>query len=377
MNTLTMKSTRILTLFLILFLLGSLNSNGQFVVKKVAGNSANTSQDGFYYALPQTILKIDLLIEKIKKIPGPLADYAEDYLGVSDYIRYNSQSVQLINAEVTPLYEADPEQFYYVQYPAEKSKDEKAIAFQFTKQGTLLGYGDNVGLESETHVTEVDQTIIMLEGDENFSYYADYNRRKKIDTIVRKISIDTITIERFLFKTSWVDKSNNEKANEAAKKISEIRESRFHLISGYQEVNYGESIKYMNDQLKKLEKKYLELFLGKEVKTTEIQSVFYIPQKDKSRDIVYNDPDGNHIEINIMANNTTSQLPPDPLEKIDNIYYRIPQIVNVNIIQKGSTYFSSNIAISQFGIIATAPLNRTKLLFDDQTGNLINIVREQ
>jgi len=372
-----MKSTRILTLFLILFLLGSLNSNGQFVVKKVAGNSANTSQDGLYYALPQTILKIDLLIEKIKKIPGPLADYAEDYLGVSDYIRYNSQSVQLINAEVTPLYEADPEQFYYVQYPAEKSKDEKAIAFQFTKQGTLLGYGDNVGLESETHVTEVDQTIIMLEGDENFSYYADYNRRKKIDTIVRKISIDTITIERFLFKTSWVDKSNNEKANEAAKKISEIRESRFHLISGYQEVNYGESIKYMNDQLKKLEKKYLELFLGKEVKTTEIQSVFYIPQKDKSRDIVYNDPDGNHIEINIMANNTTSQLPPDPLEKIDNIYYRIPQIVNVNIIQKGSTYFSSNIAISQFGIIATAPLNRTKLLFDDQTGNLINIVREQ
>ena len=67
MNTLTMKSTRILTLFLILFLLGSLNSNGQFVVKKVTGNSANTSQDGFYYALPQTVLKIDLLIEKIKK----------------------------------------------------------------------------------------------------------------------------------------------------------------------------------------------------------------------------------------------------------------------------------------------------------------------
>ena len=49
-------------------------------------------------------------------------------------------------------------------------------------------------------------------------------------------------------------------------------------------------------------------------------SVIYIPQKDKSRDIIYNDPDGNHIEITIGANNTTSQLPPDPLEKIDNIY---------------------------------------------------------
>jgi len=372
-----MKSTRILQLFLILFLLGSLNSYSQFIVKKVTGNSTNTSQDGFYYALPQTVLQIDLLIEKIKKIPGPLADYAEDYLGVSDYIRYSSRSAQLINADVTPLYEADPEQFYYVQYPAEKSKEEKAIAFQFTKHGTLLGYGDNGSSEPGTQVTEVDQTIIMLEGDEDFSYYPEYNRSKKIDTIVRKISIDTITIERFLFKTSWVDKSNNEKANEAAKKISEIREARFHLISGYQEVNYGESIKYMNDQLKELEDKYLELFLGKEVKTTEILSVIYIPQKDKSRDIVYNDPDGTHIEITMGANNTTSQLPPDPLDKIDNIYYRIPQMTTVNIIQNGSTYFSSNIPINQFGIIATAPLNTGKLLFDDQTGNLINIVREQ
>jgi len=144
-----MKSTRILQLFLILFLLGSLNSYSQFIVKKVTGNSTNTSQDGFYYALPQTVLQIDLLIEKIKKIPGPLADYAEDYLGVSDYIRYSSRSTQLINAEVTPLYEADPEQFYYVQYPAEKSKEEKAIAFQFTNQGTLLGYGVIMEVQSQ------------------------------------------------------------------------------------------------------------------------------------------------------------------------------------------------------------------------------------
>jgi len=52
-------------------------------------------------------------------------------------------------------------------------------------------------------------------------------------------------------------------------------------------------------------------------------------------------------------------------------------MTTVNIIQNGSTYFSSNIPINQFGIIATAPLNTGKLLFDDQTGNLINIVREQ
>ena len=74
-----------------------------------------------------------------------------------------------------------------------------------------------------------------------------------------------------------------EKANEAAQKILEIREARFHLISGYQEVNYGESMEYMNDQLKELENDYLELFLGKEVKSTGIQTIYYIPEKDKPR----------------------------------------------------------------------------------------------
>jgi hypothetical protein len=349
---------------------------GQYIVKKVSGNTTNTSLDGFYYAIPQTVLKVDMVIEKIKKIPGPLAAYAEDYLGVTDYISANSQTAKLLNATITPLFAPDPEQYYYVQFPAERSKDEKAETFQLTASGTLLGYGMETSLNETTQPSLVDQTFIMLEDDEDFSYYADYNRKKKIDTVVRKISIDTVTINRFLFKTSWVDKSDKEKANEAAQQILEIREARFHLISGYQEVNYGESMKYMNNQLKELENNYLELFLGKEVKTTDTQTVYYIPKKDKSRDILYNSPDGNHIEIQLEMNNTVSQLPEKPLEKINNIYYRVPQSADVKIAQNNNIYFNSFIAISQFGVLATAPLNRTKLWFDAHTGNLKNIIRE-
>ncbi len=114
---------------------------GQYIVKKVAGNATNTSLDGFYYALPQTVLKVDLMIEKIKKIPGPLAAYAEDFLGVTNYINTNSQTAILVNASITPLFSADPEQYYYVQFPADRSKDEKAHSFQLTENGTLLGFG--------------------------------------------------------------------------------------------------------------------------------------------------------------------------------------------------------------------------------------------
>jgi hypothetical protein len=64
------------------------------------------------------------------------------------------------------------------------------------------------------------------------------------------------------------------------------------------------------------------------------------------------------------------------LEKIDNIYYRIPQSTNIKISQNNNIFFNSLLPIGQFGVIATAPLNRTKLLFDEQTGSLKNIVRE-
>jgi hypothetical protein len=371
-----MKPSRIPLLLLIIMMFGNSVTFGQYIVKKVSGNTTNTSLDGFYYALPQTVLKVDLVIEKIKKIPGPLAAYAEDYLGVTDYITTNSQIAKLINASVTPLFTPDPEQYYYVQFPTDRSKDEKAHSFQLSDKGTLLGFGMDGTIKESALSPEIDQTFIMLEGNEDFSYYADYNRKKKIDTVIRKISIDTVTINRFLFKTSWVDKSDKEKANEAAQQILEIREARFHLISGYQEVNYGESIKYMDKKLKELENNYLELFIGKEVKTTDIQTVYYIPKRDKTRDIVYNSPDGNHMEIQLEMNNTNPQLPEKPLEKIDNIYYRIPQSTNIKISQNNNIFFNSLLPIGQFGVIATAPLNRTKLLFDEQTGSLKNIVRE-
>lgn len=370
-----MKSVKLLYIGLFLLLIAPQLTNGQFIVKKTSGNATNTAQDGFYYALPQTVLKIDLTLEHIKKIPGPLADYATEYLGVNDYIRYSGNSLQLVHAEVTQLYEADPDQYYYVQFPAEKSKEEKATSIRLTNQGTLLGFGIE-GNESREEVKEIEQTFLMMEGDEDFNYYADYNRMKKTDTVVRKISIDTITINRFLFKTSWVDKSSEEKAGEAARKIAEIREARFHLMSGYQEVNYGESIRYMDRQLLDMENKYLELFLGKEVKTVDHLTVYYIPKKEKLREILYDDPDGNPVEIIIQPEGATTALPEAPLEKSDNIYYRVPQKAMIKIEQNGTVYHTTDMTVCQFGVVAAAPVNRTKLLFDEQTGNLIKIIRE-
>ena len=77
--------------------------HSQIKVSKVSNKNFNTSQDGFYYSLPQTVLKIDLVLEKIQKIPGPLSEYSKEYLGTSDYITTNSISYRLVHAEIEPV----------------------------------------------------------------------------------------------------------------------------------------------------------------------------------------------------------------------------------------------------------------------------------
>ncbi len=363
----------------VLFLLMSLLTSeafGQFIVRKVHDQNVNTSQDGFYYALPQTVLKIDLLIEKVQQQKGPLSAYTQEYLGTSDFIETTGVSYRLLHVELDQFVEPDPEQIYYVQFPADRPKDAKPTGFTLTPLGILTAFDAEGGQAALISQTEINQTIIVSEQEDGFDYFAEYNRRKKVDTIIRKITIDTVSIDRFLFKTSWVDKSLKEKANEAAMQIAKIREARFNLISGYQEVNYGGSMNYMDKQLSLLEKRYLELFLGKEIKSIENQTVYFVPSDENKSKVLYKASDGSPIELKLISSGATSKLAEKPLEKQDNIYYRIPESTLVEITENGAVHYKRKLAISQYGVIASAPLNGTRLQFDPKTGSLVKIIRE-
>ena len=40
-----------------------------------------SEKKGFYYALPRTFIKIDVVVNKTEQIKGPYAEFAEKYLG--------------------------------------------------------------------------------------------------------------------------------------------------------------------------------------------------------------------------------------------------------------------------------------------------------
>jgi len=348
----------------------------QITVTKIENRNISTSTEGFIYSLPKTVFKIDIVYEKNQELVGPLADYTTEYLGVNNYISANKTEYSIISVSISTYNESDPDQLYYVQYPTERSKDEKTTSFSLSDIGGLTAYNTTpINTHKSTEVI-TDQTFIFESGDTQFPYMSQYNRQEKIDTIIRTINIDTVTINRFLFKSSWIDKSIEDKAKDAALEIENIRESKYHLISGYQEVNYGSSIIYMTNQLQKLEDQHLELFLGKKLVSVDNQTISFSPTKVKKGDELIKFPDGSSLVISIKPDNTSNIIPDIPSSMPNNIYYRIPSTATITISYKNETYFNGSFVVNQLGAISTVPLVGTKLQFDKNTGNLVSIIRE-
>jgi len=224
------------------------------------------SGNGIFYSLPLTVLKVDIAISVTEKVPGPLKEFSKNYLGVSDVIENESTDYEIIDIDVKPVIIPDRSNSYFIYFGSNeknKEKDSKPVYFSLTPQGLFKSFNlpQSQELKNEEKNIETSKEIYIIgDASENFRYEADYNKKLEIDTVIRKITIDTMTINKFVYRTNWVNKTPEERADDAAKQIKKIRDSRFNLLTGYHEVNFSGSIKYMDNELKKLENQYLELF---------------------------------------------------------------------------------------------------------------------
>ncbi len=170
--------------------------------------------------------------------------------------------------------------------------------------------------------------------------------------------------------------------------IQKIRESRFQLINGFQEVNYGQSIVFMDQKLQQLEEDYLSLFIGKEVKNLVVQTIYYAPEPGFSgKAVVGSFTEAAGLTTGATSNPLTLEILPlagpgfnagnQPKGRLTNgLYYRIPALANVSLSFENKVLSREKIYISQLGTIAVAPLGKTRLQFDPETGNLTTIKRE-
>ncbi len=73
------------------------------------------------------------------------------------------------------------------------------------------------------------------------------------------------------------------------------------------------------------------------------------------------------------AINTPSQSAVELMTYENKVFYRIPEMANVKVSCEGETLLEDRVVVNQLGALLTAPVANSKLTFDTETGQVINM----
>ncbi len=340
----------------------------QFATRN-AKNVTPGQQEGFYYSVPKTVLRLDFRIEETVILEGPYSAYANRYLSVSNVARGNGHQFKLIGVTVNNYSDADPDATFFVEFT---SKSAKKVSVGLDANGVLESFvvGQNPYVEK------------------TFANSEDTEAPKQANII------DTSMI----FKSAIVPimgRPLDQQARVAAEKINEIRDAKMKLLTGFQEVAFdGDAVRTMYAELDVMENEYLSLFVGKRLVKEVVRSVFVTPTlenniipvaKFSSRNGLSSlQGDGETITITATPSSTTASIKAPSHSAIESathenrLVYRIPDVANVKVTYGSRLLAEQRCAISQFGVLLLAPIGKgqTALRFDVNTGRLIGVSRE-
>ena len=267
-----------------------------------------------------------------------------------------------------------------------------SIRMNLSESGLLLS------INSEEKYTEISKSPEMNEKVEEsypdiFKYYADNNLFEQVDTIIETINGDSGKVEKQVLKKTIVEKSVEQRAQEAADFILNLKQKKFNLISAYQEIAYSEgTVEYMYEQMENLEKEYLKLFTGLTFKKTLHYSFSYLPEKngDVKSDVIFRFSDrygvedtdgkmGENVLLTIKRSNYTKELSQYVRKRMYNnrqdggIAYRIPEEAMVSVNYGGEVLKNKKLLIDQFGVITRLPKSNIKVVFYPESGALKSV----
>lgn len=345
---------------------------------------------GLYYSLPRTVIIVDVEVRKTEKIPGPYTSYAERFLGLHNVIEQQDVSYKITGVNISSYAEPDPEQIFFVTLPDHQIKN---MYIALNESGIISSV--NLEHDEESLLKQMGESKDMrhISSDAVFNYFIDTNLMERIDTIIEHVQEDTITVQRQTLRRSWVEKSQELRAREVADYILEIREKKFDLISGFQEITYSrEALDYMYTELNKLEQDYLNLFTGITSNETKRYRFLHTPGfQDDDQKLLFrfspqsgisgaNENNGIPVKLHYARSNTTQQLG----EKIrantlenhltrKGFHYRIPEHADLMLKIGETTRASARILVSQFGIVTYLPAVDMEIRFCPKTGSLKSI----
>lgn len=262
---------RILNLSLILILALSINS--AFAQKQVyplpLDSTVKLSANHFYYQMPTTAIKVEVTVTKVREIKGYYAEHAERLLGLTNIISDNRTFYKLKNVSIETKQVADPKLAFAVEPSSQQVKDQSYAKALFKQQNIQNEVFEETYSTSTTAIPDF------------FQNYANVSYTETEDNFVETKIINGVVTQVPANRTKLVNKSAEQKVQEAADRITQIRKDRNSLIAGEQEVPYSkEALELMIAQLNQAENDYLDLFRGIVLEDELHYTLYVIPEKD-------------------------------------------------------------------------------------------------
>jgi len=340
------------------------------------GDHMNISPGSIIYSLPKTSFYIEVLAKKTVYKQGPYFRYAEKYLGITKKFPKSSVNWTINDINISSYEEIDPDHYYVIE--SDGFFETNALAM--TKAGLILTPNPEVynkkpalsGLVSE-RPARMYFTDLSVKG----------NLKEKAQPVSDVLQTDTalfLQIPVFM-KKEEIPKTTEEKAKEVADFISDLKTRRLELLGDPYDINLDcGGFEYIIEEMKRLEKKYTALFIG--ISYSEVYKASFGHTPDRSipgkPEVLFRFSDdmgilpatdltGRPVVLEFNSEKKTAALSPiiiEPFVLQDEekppsvpLYYRIPDVVEVRVVDGRNILGHKKALVYQFGKVVNLPSN--------------------
>lgn len=324
---------------IILTLIGS-----SLIVSGISGQttqkfSASKANDyGIVYSLPNTVLDITIEAEHVVRTPGEFYKYTGKYLKNEIPITESSESWTVKSVHVNARGVPDEEKQYLMQF---KGGSAPFVIMSETDLPLAINIED---------VSLPEQPVLPL------------------PVKAAPTALETDAARYAVSEEMMQSQSSAKKAELAAQRIYELRQSRNDYITGQsdQMPPDGAALKIVMDQISAQEAALTAMFLGTEKRETAVRTFSVIPEDDMNRHVIARisaidgivDAENLSGDPVVMTLNVTErgEMPLNEKGEVKEfpkggVAYCIPGSADVKVSYDNQVYWNGAVDVAQFGIV--------------------------
>jgi hypothetical protein len=313
----------------------------------------------FVYALPRTVFRLSVVVERDVYTAGPYAAYAEKYLGIPKVQTTNKTRYTIKHCKIETYGESDTRHLYVVQ-PSDNSM--RFDFFKMTKDGLLL-LADNFSQVARSGSRSMETQVAM-------PMFTNVGVESMFREVKRHVATapDTADVEDEQMPVVPIaalqSKSGEERAAEAAQHLLTLRKRKFEMLTGDVEAvfNSNDALKVALAELKQLEREYLALFVGRHVKEqstyyyeaapTEVIDSYPLFKFSEADGIQNLDGQGRVFTLDLQMEDKYASAKISPTPKDDGAFkVRLPNVAQVRLLDGKDEIYKGRFWVYQHGKI--------------------------